>query len=91
MSEDLCLPSSIVPPSSNTLNPQDDDGDWPPQYTPTWKLGPQHPSYVHAAKPFLIAVPGGPEWVELLERWVTFESLSSADPVSAQGSNIFPY
>ena len=84
MSEDPGLPPSIIPSSSNTHHPQDDDDDWPPQHMPTWELGPQHPGYVHVAKTFLVGVPGGPEWVKLLGHWVVFESLSSAEAVSAQ-------
>jgi hypothetical protein len=57
--------------------------EWSPQYKPTWKLGPGHPAYVHSAVPYLIGVPGGPEWEKLLEHWVVFESLSFSKPVSA--------
>ena len=82
----LDQPSSPSPlrqaPLSQT--PHSDHGDvdgWPPQCTPTWKLGPQHPLYVHAAKSYLIGVPGGPKWRSLLECWILYESLSSSNPV----------
>ena len=81
---DASLPSPTVTVStSNDPHPQHNETTgWLPQHVPTWTLGPQHPDYVRAAKSFLIGVPGRSEWVKLLEWWVTFESLSSSDPVS---------
>ena len=55
---------------------------WVPAYTPSWLLGSHHGDYVHAAIPYLTAVPGGPCWEDLLSTFVTFESLSSARNVS---------
>ena len=74
-----CGPTSSGGPSQSQCH---ETSEWPPQHRPTWQLGPQHPSYVHAAASYLIGVPGGPEWERLLERWVVFESLSSANGVS---------
>ena len=79
-------PSSPSPfrqaPLSRTSHSDHGDADgWPPQHTPTWELGPQHPPYVHAAEAYLIGVPGGPKWRSLLERWVIYKSLSSSNPV----------
>ena len=82
----LDQPSSPSPlcwaPLSQT--PHSDHGDadgWPPQCTPTWKLGPQHPPYIHAAESYLIGVPGSPKWRSLLECWILYESLLSSNPV----------
>ena len=76
-------PSSSTPTflSNELPSQQDSTHDWPPQHTPTWDLGPQHPNYVRPATTFLLGVPGGPEWMRLLERWVVFESLSSSNAV----------
>lgn len=55
---------------------------WTPHHKPSWVLGPQHRSYVHSATPYLIGVPGGFGWENLLARYIVFESLSSARSVS---------
>ena len=55
---------------------------WIPAYTPSWSLGPQHGNYVHAAAPYLIAVPGGPQWEKLLKSYVVYESLAASQSVS---------
>ena len=62
------------PPSHAALSPRA-----PP--TPSWTLGPQHRGYVRSATSYLIGVPGGPEWDQMLASYVTFESLSSARSV----------
>ena len=54
---------------------------WIPAYTPSWSLGPQHGNYVHAAAPYLIAVPGGPQWEKLLASYVMYESLAASQRV----------
>ena len=55
---------------------------WIPAYTQSWSLGPQHGNYVHAAAPYLIAVPGGPQWEKLLKSYVVYESLAASQSVS---------
>ena len=57
---------------------------WIPAYTLSWLLGPQHGNYIHAAAPYLIAVPGGPQWEKLLASYVMYESL-----VASQHMGIF--
>jgi len=85
----VATPRSPTPPSlslaSSHGSPPSQHGSiggWPPQHTPVWQLGPQHPPYVHSAAPYLIGVPGGPEWKKLLEHWVIFEGLSFSRAVS---------
>ena len=64
---------------------------WAPTRTPSWKLGPQHGSYVRNAVPFLLCVPGGPEWESLVTSLITLESLAPSRPVSALRKRIhFP-
>ena len=64
------LPSSVYPPTSQAQG-------WTPTHELSWLLGPQH-----AAAPYLIGVPGGPGWEKLLASFITFESLSSSQPMS---------
>lgn len=68
--------SSAHPPTS------EDEMDLPLTKIPLWSLGPQHRPYVHHAAPYLVDVPGGPEWDNLLASYITFESLASSQPVS---------
>ena len=55
---------------------------WVPTYTPSWSLGPQHGNYLRAAVPYLVTVPGGPQWKKLLASYMVFESLLSSRSVS---------
>jgi hypothetical protein len=64
------------------LPPSQTQQEWTPAYKPSWTLGPQHDVYVHTAASYLIAVPGGVAWEQLLARYIIFEGLSSARSVS---------
>ena len=74
-----------TPPSrtgSRCSSPVTSPSPLPTPSPPSWTLGPQHRSYVHSAAPYLIEVPGGPEWDKLLAGYIVFESLSSVRSVS---------
>ena len=81
-------PPSRVPPS-NLSTSQAQDG-WRPTHNPSWTLGPQHRSYVHAASSYLTGVPGGPEWERLLASYIDFEGLSSVRSVSVPDYHTSP-
>ena len=82
MCEDIRLGSSDEPPEMSSLPPGSQEG-WTPSHSPSWTLGPQHLEHVKNAAPFLCAVPGGPEWEELLARFITLEGLSLSLDVSS--------
>jgi len=73
-------PAPLVLPTEPS--PSQAQQAWVPSYRPLWKLGRQHRPYVHAAAPYLTAVPGGREWEDLLAAYITFEGLSSNRSVS---------
>ena len=77
-------PSRCVSP----IQPPSQVESWPPSHNPSWSLGRQHPTYVHAAAGYLVGVPGGPEWEKLLADYITFESLSASVPVSRLHSSL---
>ena len=66
----------VVPPpsASSSLDPR-----WKPTQVSSWKLGAQHPEYLHNAWKYLLSVPGGVEWQELLKHYVQFEKLAPND------------
>ena len=70
-------PSPSPPVPSTNRSPSQSQGAWTPSHHPLWTLGPQHRTYVHAAAPYLVGVPGGADWEKLLAGYMTFESLSS--------------
>ena len=73
-------PASLVPLTNRA--PSQSRGPWTPSHRPSWILGPQHRQYVHAAAPYLLGVPGGADWENLLVSYITFESLSADRSVS---------
>ena len=66
----------VVPPpsASSSLDPRRK-----PTQVLLWKLGAQHPEYLHNAWKYLSSVPGGVEWQELLKHYVQFEKLAPND------------
>ena len=52
----------IPPPSTSSMDPR-------PTQASSWKLGAQHPEYLHNAWKYLSSVPGGVEWQELLKHY----------------------
>ena len=65
----------IPPPStSSSLEPRQK-----PTQVSSWKLEAQHPKYLHNAWKYLLSVPGGMEWQELLKHHVQFEKLAPND------------
>ena len=62
----------IPPPSTSSMDPR-------PTQASSWKLGVQHPEYLRNAWKYLLSVPGGMEWQELLKHYVQFEMLAPND------------
>jgi len=77
--ESPTLPSRTGSPAPDhvPITSSQSQGAWTPTHDPSWTLGPQHHPYVHAAVPYLVAVPSGADWEKLLVGYMTFESLSS--------------
>ena len=61
------------------------DGEWVVVHEPSWTLEDSHAAHVHLAADFLLAVPGGCEWRQLLKRYIRFEGLSPSIDVSMFG------
>lgn len=80
---DGSLMQEINHESSPSPSPSPQDQGWAPTHTPLWKRGPQHGPHVEKAESFLLGVPGGPKWEELLASFITLKGLSSSLHVSA--------
>ena len=61
---------------SNSPDPIDhgDSNDQPSHHT--WVLDERHPKFLCTGQEFLLSVPGGEDWQELLSRYVEFEGLA---------------
>lgn len=59
--------------SPDPINPRDDD-DQPSHHT--WVLDERHPEFLSEGQDFLLSIPGGEDWQELLSRYVEFEGLA---------------
>ena len=75
-------PGESPPPPSSARPPASRAQTWVPTHTPMWSLGPGHGDYLRCAAGYLIGVPGGPKWEDLLARFITLEGLSSSRSVS---------
>ena len=60
--------------SSTATNPDDNDNDEPPHHA--WVLDEQHPEFLHVGEKYLLGIPGGNDWSQLLLRYVEFEGLA---------------